>query len=344
MLPGASLLLLTPFLVGAANPVVVRANEIEFPATVHARAFDTDSSMAGYHAIAWQGGRSAHAALLEAEISDTDVLDALESLGAKPGDNVPMDAWDKRRDRRSRAPDTPMAGPAVEVLLRLPSSASLVPLASVLEDSGGRGLDLRFGGNRVNIASWKSGCVVCLYSCPGAKVGNARYTMRDYEDGVTRFRTRPGALPPDGTRIGVVLHLAPAPAARCPAIDPPTALLRQPVLQSLGEGGGSGGQAPGALAAGGFRVFRDPVTGQIRQPTPEEAARIAASEPAPESQPAFKILVHPDGMQSVDLHGSLAATLIVTRAPDGTVTVTCLPPGASPLAQPVPPRQALEDR
>ena len=133
MLPGASLLpLVMPLLAAAANPVAVRSNEIEFPATVHAKAFDTDSSMAGYHAIAWKTGRSAHAALFESEVSDTAVLDALESLGARPGNNVPMEAWDKRRDRASWAPDTPMAGPAVEVLLRLPGRTELVPLASVL--------------------------------------------------------------------------------------------------------------------------------------------------------------------------------------------------------------------
>jgi hypothetical protein len=325
MLPGASLLpLVMPLLAAAANPVAVRSNEIEFPATVHAKAFDTDSSMAGYHAIAWKTGRSAHAALFESEVSDTAVLDALESLGARPGNNVPMEAWDKRRDRASWAPDTPMAGPAVEVLLRFPGRTDLVPLASVLVDSGGRGLDLRFGGNRANIPTWKSGCVVCLYSCPGAKVGNARYTLRDYVDGATRFTTRAGTLPPDGTRVGVVLRLAPPVAARCPAIDSPS--------------------ASGAPAAGGFRVFRDPVTGQIRQPTPEEAARIAASEPAPESQPTFEIVVHPDGMQSVDLHGALAAKLVVTRAPDGSVTVRCLAPGASPAEPPARPRPVLEDR
>lgn len=59
----------------------------------------------------------------------------------------------------------------------------------------------------VNIPRWKSGCVVCLYSCPGSKVGNARYTVRDYEKGTTRFRVRPGVLPEDGGRVGVVLRL-----------------------------------------------------------------------------------------------------------------------------------------
>jgi hypothetical protein len=48
---------------------------------------------------------------------------------------------------------------------------------------------------------------LALYFCTGSKVGNARYTVRDYEKSTARFRVRPDALPQDGTRIGVVLRV-----------------------------------------------------------------------------------------------------------------------------------------
>ncbi len=193
----------------AGGGVAVRPpREVEFEATIHAKSFDSGWIMPGYHAIVWKGGHAAHAALLEAEVSDRQVLKALESLKARPGNNLPMEAWEERKNPRHPAPDTVTAGPAVEVLLRLPGRERLVPLASVLEDPGGRGVAMRFGGNEVNIPKWKSGCIVCLYSCPGSKVGNAKYTVRDYEKGVTRFRVRTGLLPPDGTAVGVVLRLA----------------------------------------------------------------------------------------------------------------------------------------
>jgi hypothetical protein len=186
---------------------VRRPNEIEFTARVNAKAFDSSWMMPGYHALVWRGGRMAHAALLEADVTDRQVVEALEGLGAKPGNNLPMEAWEERKNPKDPAPDTVIAGAAVEVLLGLPSRTDLIPLASALEDSAGRGLQMRFGGNAANIPKWKSGCIVCLYSCPGSKVGNARYTVRDYEKGVTRFRARPGVLPPDGTPIRVVLRL-----------------------------------------------------------------------------------------------------------------------------------------
>ena len=188
--------------------VVRRPAEIEFTATVYAGSFDSGRMMPGYHAVVWKGGHAAHASLLEADVSDGQVLRALESLGAKPGDNLPMEAWDERKNPKHPAPDTVIAGPAVEVLLRLPGRGGLVPLSSVFEDTGGRGIAMRFGGNEANIPKWKSGCIVCLYSCPGSKVGNTKYTVRDYANGATRFRVRPGILPPDGTPVRVVFRLA----------------------------------------------------------------------------------------------------------------------------------------
>ncbi len=183
--------------------------EIEFTATVHAARFN-GWFMPGYHAIVWKNGSASRFALLVADVSDVEVLDAIERLGAKPGDNLSMDAWEKRKDAASSAPDAVVAGPAMDVLLRLPGQPRLTPLAAILEDPGGHGLAMRFGGNRANAAKWMSGCIACLYSCPGAKVGNAAYTVRDFERDRTKFRVREDLLPADGTRIGVVLRLAPA--------------------------------------------------------------------------------------------------------------------------------------
>jgi hypothetical protein len=199
---------------GEADRITVRRpNEIEFTATVHARPFDGGWIMPGYHAVVSKKGRMAHAALLAADVTDTEILDALEALGGDTGGNLPMDAWDERDNPRNPAPDRVIGGSPVQVLLRLPGRRALLPLAEALEDPGGRGLDLRLAGNRANIPKWKSGCVVCLYSCPGSKIGNARYTVRDWSRKVTRFRVRPGVLPPDGTKVGVVLRLVRSPKA-----------------------------------------------------------------------------------------------------------------------------------
>jgi hypothetical protein len=189
-------------------PVRISGREIEFPAVVTAGSFQRETlGMPGYHLIVWKEGTAAKAALLRAEVTDTEVLNALERLGARPGDALGMGVWEERKDPHSHAPDQVIQGPPVEILVKVPGRRKPLTLGEILEDPGARGFDMRLGGHRANIPRWKSGCVVCLYSCPGSKVGNARYTVRDYQKGTTRFRVRPGVLPKDGDRVRVILRL-----------------------------------------------------------------------------------------------------------------------------------------
>jgi hypothetical protein len=194
----------------AAPRVRIAKHEIEFPAVVTRASFEREllgMGMPGYHLIVWEDGKAAMASLFRAGVTDVEVLDALEKLGAKPGNALGMATWDDRKDPGSKAPDKVIAGPPVEILVRVPGRKAPLRLGEILEDPGGRGFDMRFGGHRANIPHWHSGCVVCLYSCPGSKVGNARYTVRDYVKGTTRFRVKEGVLPEDGTPVGIVFRL-----------------------------------------------------------------------------------------------------------------------------------------
>ncbi len=194
-----------------AAPLRVGEREVEFPATVSRQAFEREllgMGMPGYHLIVWKDGGAAMASLFRAEVADVQVLDALERLGARPGNALGMATWDERKEASSKAPDQVIAGPPVEILVRVPGRPAPLTLDQILEDPGGRGFDMRFGGHRANIPKWKSGCIVCLYSCPGSKVGNARYTVRDWVKGTTRFRVRKDApLPADGKKVGIVFRL-----------------------------------------------------------------------------------------------------------------------------------------
>jgi len=186
---------------------IVSDGAIEFTATVAAQAFGAQDEMNGYHFIVWEGGGSADHALLRSDVSDLQVLQALEGLGATPGNALGIDTWDRRRDATATAPDRVIQGPRVRIEVWLPGSGVPLRIGDILEDPGQRGFDMRFGGHRANISKWHSGCVVCLYSCPGSKVGNAAYTVRDFVDGASHFRIRPGVLPADGTQVRVRLVL-----------------------------------------------------------------------------------------------------------------------------------------
>ena len=80
-------------------------------------------------------------------------------------------------------------------------------LDELLQDPGGKGFDFRFGGNHALIPHWHSGCLVCLYSCPGSKVGNAAYTVRDYMTGATKFSPNLARLPKDGTHVVIYFRI-----------------------------------------------------------------------------------------------------------------------------------------
>ncbi len=47
----------------------------------------------------------------------------------------------------------------------------------------------------------------CLYSCPGGKVSNASYTIRDFVDEETEFRAQENLLPPDNTNVILILKV-----------------------------------------------------------------------------------------------------------------------------------------
>jgi hypothetical protein len=106
--------------------------------------------------------------------------------------------------------------------------------------------------------------------------------------------------------------------------------------------------ADDGVGRAGLRAFIDPQTGQLREPTPEEAAQLAAAVRASRLQALseLEIVVHPDGMKTVDLKDAFLIALVARRNADGSLSIGCLPPGASgppsPAARPAAP--VLEER
>lgn len=161
-------------------------------------------STPGYHAVVWKRGGAASEALLASYADDASLYNALVGIGAVPGNNLTMAAWNERKNPRSTAPDMRVEGTPVEVLVLWEGLPSPIPLRELLLDSGGRGIDMRFGGNKALIPEWHSGCIACLYSCPGGKVSNHAYTIRDYVKGATTFSVNWSRVP-KGTRRAVVI-------------------------------------------------------------------------------------------------------------------------------------------
>jgi hypothetical protein len=180
--------------------------EVRFTATVQPAAMERPFGVKGHHAIVWKNGKSSRWALFASDASDHDVRIALDALGAKRGENLTPDAWNKRDDDSSIEPDKRVEGTPIDVFVEWRGQAR-IPLAALLEEKGHASplLDFRYGGNERFQSEFKSGCIVCLYSCPGGAVGNHAHPIRDYvRDGVV-YTSRPNRLPPTGSRVTIIL-------------------------------------------------------------------------------------------------------------------------------------------
>jgi hypothetical protein len=120
----------------------------------------------------------------------------------------------------------------------------------------------------------------------------------------------------------------------------------------------SAGRTPAAAAAvgpecpaeglgqAGFRAFIDLRTGELREPTVEEALALAAGTRSESLQPEIlEAVVHPDGMISVDLKGHFMQSLVAVSNPDGSLSMGCGPDTGKPAVVSKPaPAPALEER
>ncbi|HVS30785.1 MAG TPA: YdjY domain-containing protein [Thermoanaerobaculia bacterium] len=187
-----------------------QAREVRIVARVQPDALDCwIGGVKGHHAIVWEGGRAYRCALFASTTSDRDVRRALESVGARPGENLTPDSWNARDDRSNPEPDKRVAGTPIDVFVEWKGSGRRIPLAELLVEAGRArpALDFRYGGNQRFQEDFKSGCIVCLYSCPGGAIGNHAHPIRDYvRDGVV-YSSQAQRLPPAGTAVSIIFRV-----------------------------------------------------------------------------------------------------------------------------------------
>ena len=188
-----------------AATVQVVNGEVHFTATVQPEAMSRPFGVQGHHAIVWKGGKSKRWALFVADASDHDVRVALDSLGAHRGENLTEDSWNARDDAKNHEPDKRVEGTPIDVFVQW--NRSRIALSQLLAEKNRAAplLDFRYGGNERWQKDFKSGCIVCLYSCPGGAVGNHAHPIRDYvRDGVV-YTSLVSKLPPSGTKVTIIL-------------------------------------------------------------------------------------------------------------------------------------------
>jgi hypothetical protein len=187
--------------VGGAQ-LKVFADYIEFPGVLYPETYARlPDRYAGHNAITYEGGGSAYRALIRTPVPDRNIAAALAGLGIDAKGGLHEASWSRRFDPDAPEPDQRPEGDRLEVMVRW-GHGSWMPLQDLLRDHGEpAALDLRFQDNRRWISLYRSGCVVCLSSCPGAKIGNRTYTMRQNEFGPMDYTPRKKELPADETPV-----------------------------------------------------------------------------------------------------------------------------------------------
>lgn len=193
----------------AAVTIDEQRREIRFPATVHPGAMQRPLGVKGHHAIVWKKGRAATWALFKTDASDREIREGLERIGATAGENLTVATWTARGDAASLEPEKRVAGSSVDVFVEWNGSGGRVPLRELLTQVNAQQphFDFRYGGNQRFQAHFKSGCIVCLYSCPGGAVGNHAKTIRDYMNEGVIFKAKKERLPKAGSTVTVVIRL-----------------------------------------------------------------------------------------------------------------------------------------
>lgn len=177
---------------------------IDIGARFYPSHFNDGKGLKNHHLTVWQNGRAADQAIFTSYASDETIHDALLVLGARPGNNLTVDSWKKRGTPHSKDPDLRVEGERIEATILY--GGNHYPIDEVLIDMNNSALDLRFGGNKRFIPVWHSGCVICLQSCPGGKIGNRTYTMRDLYKGIPRFRVANDRAFSEGDEVTIRLR------------------------------------------------------------------------------------------------------------------------------------------
>lgn len=92
-------------------------------------------------------------------------------------------------------------------------------------------------------------------------------------------------------------------------------------------------------SAAGLRAYKDPVTGKLRAPTPEEARALSRMARAFVQRRELEAVTHPNGMTSVDLKDAFLLDIVARRNPDGSLSLDCVP-----VSRSISPPPALEEK
>ncbi len=108
------------------------------------------------HGVVFKDGKNGDKSVFTAFADHKTFYEALIKIGLKPGNNM---TWDNKEK-------TAVEGDPIDVFVTWKGAKKTYRIDEVIRDSNGKPIVVRFGGNLQAALDKKTGCLMCLDSCP----------------------------------------------------------------------------------------------------------------------------------------------------------------------------------
>ena len=181
-----------------AEPVIIDADkkEIIIEAIVNGKYFNSPSR---HHGIVFEGGKYGDRAVLIGLSDEREVYQALIDIGAIAGDNLKLEEYTKVSKN--------VDGQKLDVFVTWDGLGKEIPFAEIIKSDDVRDMDIRFGGNFEAAKDNRTGCILCLDSCPIAITSDAAYATAELDSRKIDKFIRDDVLPKDGEKVSVIFRI-----------------------------------------------------------------------------------------------------------------------------------------
>ena len=177
--------------------------EVIIPAEVNGKYLVSPTK----HALSYYKGGNGEKSIMRALVSEIDYYNALTELGAIPGNNIKPEDMKARNSSEGKSTE----GSKLAAFITWEGSNGEIPLDNAVITTSANGevrpIDLRFTGNLDFAMRSHPGCFICLDSCAAGISTNAAWPTGAMNNKEVSFKGNAKVLPPDGTRVNVIVRL-----------------------------------------------------------------------------------------------------------------------------------------
>lgn len=181
-----------------AEPVIIDADkkEVIIEAIVNGKYFTNPSR---HHGIVFEGGKYGDRAVLIGLSDEREVYQALIDIGAVAGNNLKLEEYTKVSKN--------VDGQQLDVFVTWDGLGKEIPFAEIIKSDDVRDMDIRFGGNFEAAKENRTGCILCLDSCPIAITSDAAYATAELDSKKIDKFIIEDVLPKDGEKVSVIFRI-----------------------------------------------------------------------------------------------------------------------------------------